>query len=100
LPVASHPRKTLRISKGEHMGLIDKLRQAEEQGRGAAHRGMERARETWDDAERRLRRKMRLHPRNDNAQAPLPGPTHPPVSSSTSVAAETLPNRASEEDAA
>ena len=53
------------------MGLIDKLRQAQEHGRDAAHRGLERARDSWDDAERRLRRKMRLHPRRAS-EAPLP----------------------------
>jgi hypothetical protein len=84
------------------MGLIDKLRQAEEQGRGVAHRGLERARETWEDADRRLRRKMRLHPRstNENAPTPMPATISPPVSSSGPVANATLPNRASEEDAA
>lgn len=84
------------------MGLIDKLRNAEEQGRGAAHRRLEKAREAWDDAERRLRRKMRLHPKhgNDNAPHATPEADSPPVSSSASVANATLPNRASEEDAA
>lgn len=84
------------------MGLIDKLRKAEEQGRGMAQRGLERGRETWDDAERRLRRKMRLHPRipNENALAPVLGAAPPPVSTNKSIAEETLPNRASEEDAA
>jgi hypothetical protein len=93
----------LRQFQGEtNMGLIDKLRKAEEQGRGAAHRGFERARESWDDAERRLRRKMRLHPRavNESAPLPMPNPGSPPVSTSTVVANATLPNRASEEDAA
>ncbi|MGZ4838080.1 MAG: hypothetical protein ACXVZR_05990 [Terriglobales bacterium] len=84
------------------MGLIDKLRKAEEQGRGAAHRGLGRARETWDDAERRLRRKMRLHPRSpsDNAPEPMPIAAQPPVSTSAKVANEMLAHRASEEDAA
>ncbi len=80
------------------MGLIDKLRKAEEQGRGAANRGLDRARETWEDAERRLRRKMRLHPKSETEE--LPEPVSPPVSSSQPVAEKTLPNRASEEDAA
>jgi hypothetical protein len=85
------------------MGLIDKLRKAEEQGRGMAHRGLERGRETWDDVERRLRRKMRLHPRSPNGNAlaaPTPGAAQPPVSSNKSIAEETLPNHASEEGAA
>jgi hypothetical protein len=84
------------------MGLIDKLRKAEEQGWGAAHRGIEKARDTWDDAERRLRRKMRLHPRstNENTPPPMSETASPPVSSSEPVAAATLPNQASEDDAA
>ncbi len=44
------------------MGLKDALRNAEQQGSIAAHRGLERAREGWEDAERRLRRKMRIFP--------------------------------------
>jgi len=44
------------------MGLMDSLRRAEEQGREAARRGLEKAREGWEDAERRIRRKMRIHP--------------------------------------
>jgi hypothetical protein len=45
------------------MGLLDSLKKAEEQGRESAHRGMQRAGEMWEEAERRLRRKMRIHPR-------------------------------------
>lgn len=84
------------------MGLIDKLREAEEQGRGAAHRGLDKARGAWDDAERRLRRKMRLHPRpaKENSPEPAPANPQPPVSSTASVAKATLSSRASEEDAA
>jgi len=84
------------------VGLIDTLRKAEEQGRGAACRGMEKARGAMDDAERRLRRKMRLHPRTppDTEPEPLPMEIRPPVSSSARVAEESLPKRASEEDAA
>jgi hypothetical protein len=44
------------------MGLMDSLRRAEEQGRDAARRSLEKAREGWEDAERRIRRKMRIHP--------------------------------------
>jgi hypothetical protein len=43
------------------MGLMDLIRKAEEQSRRAARRGMERARATWDETERRLRRKMRVN---------------------------------------
>ncbi|MBZ5567487.1 MAG: hypothetical protein LAN64_06510 [Acidobacteriia bacterium] len=83
------------------MGLFDKLRKAEEQDRGAAHRRLEKARESWDDTERRLRRKMRLHPSSDNPSAPSPEAVQPPVSSSKKEEADLiLPDRASEENAA
>ena len=85
------------------MGLIDTLRKAEEQSRGAAHRGLEKARGTWDDAERRLRRKMRMRPPSspsENPPEPMPSAIRPPVSTSAKIANQTLANRASEEDAA
>jgi hypothetical protein len=83
------------------MGLIETLRKAEEQGRGAARRGLEKARDVMDDAERRLRRKMRLHPRTPPPEPrPLPISVSPPVSSNAAVAEKTLAHRASEEDAA
>jgi|RhiMetdeSRZDD1v2_1073273.scaffolds.fasta_scaffold68786_4 vacuolar-type H+-ATPase subunit H len=44
------------------MGLIEKLRKAEEQGKEAARHAFERAREIGEDAERRLRQKMRVYP--------------------------------------
>jgi hypothetical protein len=51
------------------MGLLDSLKRAEEQGRGVARLGLERASEVWEDAERRIRRKMRVHPRPADARA-------------------------------
>ena len=61
------------------MGLMDPLRKAGEQGKAAARRGWEQARETWEDGERRLRRKMRLYPsmfprRKPAPVLPIPGP--------------------------
>ena len=44
------------------MGLMEKLRKAEEQGKEAARHAFERAREIGEDAERRLRQKMRVYP--------------------------------------
>ena len=76
------------------MGLADKLRSVEEQGRGAVHRGLEEAREAWDDAERRLRRQMRLHPRCE------PEGVQRPVSSSQEKeesADHILPNQTNKE---
>jgi hypothetical protein len=44
------------------MGLIDKLRKAEEQGKYAARQAFERAKHFSEDAERRIRQKMRIYP--------------------------------------
>ena len=49
------------------MRLLDAFRRAEEQGREVARRGRERAGELLEDAERRIRRKMRIHPRRSSA---------------------------------
>lgn len=64
------------------MGLMDSLRKAEEQGKSAARRGMELARGGWEDAERRIRRKMRIYPAqflraHRQAAAQSPGPVRP-----------------------
>ena len=53
------------------MGLMDSLRRAEEEGKALARRGMEKARAGVEDAERTMRRKMRVHPRPVSA---TPGP--------------------------
>jgi hypothetical protein len=45
------------------MGLLTSLKRAEEQGREAARRSVVRAVDMWEDAERRIRRNMRIHPR-------------------------------------
>jgi hypothetical protein len=44
------------------MGLIEKLRKAEEQGKEAARNALDRAKELGEDAERRIRQKMRIYP--------------------------------------
>ena len=44
------------------MRLIENLRSAEERSRIGMRHGMERAREEWTDAERRIRQKMRVYP--------------------------------------
>ena len=53
------------------MGLMDALRRAEEQGKSAAQRGLDRARAGMENAESRIRRRMRVVPvsRRDNAIA-------------------------------
>src|ERR1051326_1213003 len=44
------------------MGLMDRLREAEEQGKEAARNAYERARDLGEDVQRRLRQKMRIYP--------------------------------------
>ncbi len=44
------------------MGLIDALKKAEQQGRKAARWGAEHAMVSLDDAERAIRRRMRIYP--------------------------------------
>ena len=44
------------------MRLVENLRSAEERSRAGMRHGMERAREEWTDAERRIRQKMRVYP--------------------------------------
>jgi len=54
------------------MGLMDAIRRAEEESRDAARRGLEKARATWNDTERALRRRMRVNRSEadgNNAQA-------------------------------
>src|SRR5438105_7253576 len=52
------------------MGLMDRLRKAEEHGKEAARHAMDRAREVRDDAQRRIRQKMRIYPARANGSAP------------------------------
>ena len=47
------------------MGLMDSLRRAEEEGKALARRSVEKARTAVDDAERTMRRSMRVHPRRN-----------------------------------
>src|SRR5947199_23119 len=51
------------------MGLMDAIRRAEEESRDAARRGMEKARATWNDTERALRRRMRVNRFEENGEA-------------------------------
>ena len=48
------------------MGLIERLRKAEEQGKQASRDAIERARELGEDVERRIRQKMRVYPPQAN----------------------------------
>ena len=44
------------------MRLLENLRNAEQKGANAVRRGMTRAREEWEDVERRIRQRMRIYP--------------------------------------
>ena len=53
------------------MGLFERLRAAEHQGRDAAREGFTRARTSLEEAQSRLRRKMRIHPRTTKPRIPV-----------------------------
>ncbi len=44
------------------MRLLDNLRSAERKSVNVVRRGMARAREEWEDVERRIRQRMRIYP--------------------------------------
>ncbi|HKW27562.1 MAG TPA: hypothetical protein VJN48_17380 [Terriglobales bacterium] len=53
------------------MRLIDRLWAAEHQGRDAAREGFTRARTSLEEAQSRLRHKMRIHPHAIKPQIPV-----------------------------
>ena len=53
------------------MRLIDKLWAAEHQGRDAAREEFTRVRTSLEEAQSRLRRKMRIHPRTTKPRIPV-----------------------------
>jgi len=53
------------------MNLMERLWAAEHQGRDAAWEGFTRAFTSLEEAQSRLRRKMRIHPRPSRPHAPL-----------------------------
>jgi hypothetical protein len=53
------------------MNLFERLWAAEHQGRDAAREGFTRARTSLEEAQSRLRRKMRIHPRTRKPGIPL-----------------------------
>ncbi len=63
------------------MGLIDALKKAEQQGRKAARWGAEQAMVSLDDAERAIRRRMRIYPHQvvatPSAGSPAPNAAAP-----------------------
>ena len=70
--------------QGEFMGLIERLRKAEEQGKQATLDALEKAREFGEDAERRIRQKMRIYP---------PQVNHTESAGANSAGAATAPRR-------
>jgi len=44
------------------MRLLENLRSAEQKGASAVRHGITRAREEWEDVERRIRQRMRIYP--------------------------------------
>lgn len=44
------------------MRLLETLRSTEQSGKSAVRRQVERAREEWNDVERRIRQRMRMYP--------------------------------------
>ncbi len=45
------------------MGLMDKLRNVKQHAGSAAQEGIDRVKHGWEDAERRLRQRMRVYPK-------------------------------------
>ena len=70
--------------QGEFMGLIERLRKAEEQGKQATRDALQKAREFGEDAERRIRQKMRIYP---------PQVNHTESAGANSAGAATAPRR-------
>jgi hypothetical protein len=56
-----HPKANEQFPGG-HMGLMDAWKKAEQQGRKAVRWGAEQAMVSLDDAERAIRRRMRIYP--------------------------------------
>ncbi|HEY3768226.1 MAG TPA: hypothetical protein VGN44_06105 [Candidatus Angelobacter sp.] len=56
------------------MHLAENLRKAEEKSVSTIRRGMERAREEWQDVERRIRKRMRIYPQKQRAMAAAAAP--------------------------
>ena len=74
------------------MGVRDSLRKAEEQGREAARRTLESARASWEDAERRIRRNKRIHPKR-SVLTPKATPSATPGSDLASVPDSSVTSR-------
>ena len=72
------------------MGLMDRLREAEEQGREAARSAFERARDLGEDVQRRLRQKMRIYPPDRTATPSEVSQAQPAAASPTDAEMEDI----------
>lgn len=61
------------------MRLVDNLRKAEEKGVMHIRRGVDRAREEWTDAERRIRQRMRIYPQKQKSSSAAAGVAAGPI---------------------
>jgi len=60
------------------MGVIEAWKKVEDQARGAARRSMERAMAGLDEAERAIRRRMRIYPKSPAAMRVIDGARREP----------------------
>ena len=59
------------------MRLLDSLRDAEKKGMSSVRERVQRAREEWDDVERRIRQRMRIYPEKLRAKLGVCSQTEP-----------------------
>jgi hypothetical protein len=69
------------------MRLLETLRSTEQSGKSAVRRQVERAREEWNDLERRIRQRMRIYPQKIVRKV-RPVPEAEPESQELSMAAK------------
>jgi hypothetical protein len=75
------------------MRLIDNLRNAERKSMASVRRHMERAKDEWSDAERRIRQRMRVYPQKlrNRLKTAGDGKLEPASTDSGMAAATTAP---------
>ena len=69
------------------MRLLETLRNAEKTGTSAVRKQVERAREEWNDVERRIRQRMRISPQKLIRKVMRPGAEPEPQSHDLTLAA-------------
>lgn len=73
------------------MRLLDTLRNAEKKGMSSVRKQVERAREEWNDMERRIRQRMRIYPQKQiekKTTAGVPTSQQPQVPDDRGMAAK------------